>query len=302
MSSAQKSQDSVVRPHLLPTTRPATGVAWPLLKAIVLWFLLGLGASRLAMSLGTSPFPFALFFTLALVLHVATVWLRAALVDGVSVKLRVTVIACFFVCIAMFTTLRQTDHGVVDAIIEAFGLMGQSADRASVAVDETFRRMRPADHLTAANNLIFGKETQKATLDEARLHLGSIPPGTTEYRSAQALLQVVENRQNELEAQNGNEPAKVPIQIIASERAGDHLRVTFRNVGTKTVRRIRYSVSYFRVADGWHVEPDKQSEIVSTMRPGEKRTIDISDEVLTGRDFNASFSISGWEVVPGSQR
>jgi hypothetical protein len=59
-------------------------------------------------------------------------------------------------------------------------------------------------------------------------------------------------------------------------------------------------VAYFRVADGWHVEPDKQSMIVDAVPPLATRTVEVCDDVLTAHDFYAFFSVVGWEVVPTS--
>jgi hypothetical protein len=293
MPSSTNFQDGFTRPRIRHRKR----VAWPLLKASILWFLLGLGASRLAVLLGNSPYPFAVFATVGFLLHFATVWLRVASIDGVSARLRVSVVACFLFGVAMFTTLRQTDNDWVDAVLDAFGLIEQEGNRAAVDAGGLFKRMPPVEHLVAANKLIFVKGTKEA-LDEARQHLASISPRAAEYKSAQALLHVADTRLKEIELQNGQKPAKVPVRIVARERTDDCLRVTFRNDGEKPVRRIRYSAAYFRVADGWHVEPDKHAEIVDAVRPQETRTIEVCDDVLTGGAFYAFLSVVGWEVVP----
>jgi hypothetical protein len=298
MPSARNSHDSDIRLYRLPK-RQNTGVTWPLLKAAILCFLLGLAVSRSAWIVGISPLPFALLATLGFVVCVVTVWLGVVLIDGVSARLCATVIACVFFGLVMLLTLRQPNNRFVDAFVGIFGSVQEGADRATVLVDQAFKTMLSDQHLAAASDLIFLKGTQVA-LNQARLHLRSIPPMAQEYKSAQALLQVAETRLNELEIQSGQRQTKIPIQIIARDRTDDRLRVTFRNVGQKTVKRFRYSISFFRVTDGWHVEPDKQSEIDDPLAPWQTRTIEISDEVLTGRAFNASLAVVGWEVVPTS--
>jgi hypothetical protein len=277
-------------------------VAWPLLKAAVLWFLFGLGSSRLAIALGSPPYPFALFATFAFVLHVAIVWLRVALVDGVTARLRMSVLACFLFGLAMFTTLRQTDNALLDAGLGALGLKELAGNQTPVKADSILKRMRPTEHLVAANKLIFTKRTQEA-IDEARQHLASISPRTTEYKSAQALLNVADTWMNEFESpktQNRLKTTKAPILVVARDHSDECFRATFRNVGPKPVRRIRYRVAYFRMADGWHVEPDKQSVVADAVGPLETRSVEVCDDVLTGRDFYAFFSVAGWEVVPTS--
>ena len=300
MPSAKNSQDSSIRLYRLPK-RHTSGVTWPLLKAAMLCFLLGLGVSRSAWTVGISPVPFALLATLVFVLYVVTVWLGVALIDGVSGRLCASVIACVFFGIVMLITLRQPKNRLVDAFVEIFGSVEQGADRATVLVDQTFKRMLADEHLAAASDLIFVKRTQFA-LHQAEQHLRAIPPMAKEYKSAQVMLQEAETRLNELGVQSGLKQVRepVPIQIIARDRTDDRLLVTFRNVGKKPVRHIRYSISFFRVSDGWHVEPDKQSEIVDPIGPWETRTIEIADGVLTRREFNASLSVVGWEVVPAS--
>ena len=159
--------------------------------------------------------------------------------------------------------------------------------------------MLSEEHLAAASDLIFKNGTQVA-INQALQHLRTISPMAQEYKSAQALLQVAETRLTELGVQDGRVQTKIPIQIIARDRTDDRLRVTFRNVGQKTVKRFRYNISFFRVADGWHVEPDRQSEIDSPLAPWQTHTIEITDDVLTRRAFNASIAVVGWEVVPTS--
>lgn len=283
MPSARKSRDS--------------NVAWPLFQAIVIWFLLGLAASRLAIFYGTSPLPFALCFSIGLVAHVVMISLRVALIHGPSAKLRLSVVAGFLLAGGMFATLRETENRFIDTIMDPLMPAEQKAYRAFVNVDETFKRILPPQNLAAANNLVFAKGTQRQALDEALQHLRSIPPSAGEYKSAQALLQVAEMRLRQLQA-DVHDAAKVPIEIVGLDRSDNSLRVTFRNIGQKTVRRLRYSISYFRVADGWHVEPDSQSEIVAAIRPRETRTIEIHDDVLTGGAFYVSLSVMGWEAVP----
>jgi hypothetical protein len=281
---------------------PRKRVAWPLFEAAVLWFLFGLGSSRLAMAMGTAPYPFAVFATFAFILHVAIVWLRVALADGVTARLRLSVLGCFLFGLAMFTTLRKADSPLLDAGLYALGLSEQPAYRTPVNADAMFKRMLPAQHLVSANKLIFTKSTQQA-IDEARRHLVSISPRSAEYDDAQALMHVADTWLDEFgtpQTQNGRKKAKSPIQVVAREQTDDCLRVRFRNIGEKTISRIRYSVAYFRVADGWHVEPDKQSMLIDAVPPLETRAVEVCDDVLTGRDFYAFFSVVGWEVVPTS--
>jgi hypothetical protein len=297
MPSAARSQNST-RPDRLPTRR-AAGVTWPLVKAALICFLLGLGVSRLAWTVGISPVPFALLATIAFAVCVVVVWLGVVLSDGISARLFVSVVACLLFGVVMLVTLRQPKNPFVDSFLGMFGSAQQGADRATILVGQAFKKMLSNEHLATASDLIFEKGTQYA-LNEARQHLRSIPPMAMEYKSAQALLQVADIRLNEFQVQSGRQQTKTPIQIIARDRTDDRLRVTFRNVGHQTVRRFRYSIAFFRVTDGWHVEPDKQSEIADPLGPWQTRTVEISDDVLTRREFNASVAVVGWEVVPTS--
>ena len=296
MPSAAKSQNSNVRSDRIPT-RHAASATWPLLKAALICFLIGLGVSRSAWTVGISPVPVALLATVAFAVCVVTIWLGTVLVDGISGRLFVSVVGCLLFGVVMLITLRQPKNRFADAFFETFSSVEQGADQATLLVDKAFRTMLSGDHLTAASDLIFVQGTQPA-VNQAEQHLLSITPTDKEYKSAQALLQVAETRLNEFKVQSGRQQTKVPVQIIARDRTDDRLRISFRNVGQQTVRRFRYSIAFFRVADGWHAEPDKQNEVIEPLGPWQTRTVEISDDVLTRREFNASVTVVGWEVVP----
>src|SRR6185312_4421396 len=91
------------------------GVTWPLCKAAIFCFLLGLVVSRSAWTVGISPFPFALLATLAFVVCIVTVWLGTVFVDGISAKLFGTMTACLLFAVVMLLTLRQPNNRLVDA-------------------------------------------------------------------------------------------------------------------------------------------------------------------------------------------
>ena len=152
MPSARKSQDSVISFNRL-TTRHHPGVGWPLIKAAMLCFLLGLAVSRSAWTVGVSPFPFALLATLVFVLYVVTVWLGVVLIDGVSGRLCANVIACVVFGIVMLITLRQPKNRFVDAFVEIFGSVQRGADQATVLVDQAFKRILSDEHLAAAGTV-----------------------------------------------------------------------------------------------------------------------------------------------------
>ena len=164
--------------------------------------------------------------------------------------------------------------------------------------DRTAASAQPVDHLAAAAQLIFVKETQES-LAEARHHLLSIPKRAAEYKSAQALLHVAQSRQEETKIRKDvgvNE--KTPIEIIATEQTERGLRVTLRNNGKKSVRNIRYHVSYFRAGDGWHIDPDKESLITNEIPPHETQTLEFPDKNFVKGLVYGSFTVVSWEVGP----
>ncbi len=162
--------------------------------------------------------------------------------------------------------------------------------------NKTAESMQPVDHLAAAAQLIFVKETHDS-LVEARRHLLSIPQPAAEYKSAQALLHVEQSRLDEVKVRkDARTNEKAPIEIIASEQTEHGLRVTLRNNGKKSVRNIRYHVSYFRAADGWHIEPDEESLITKEIPPRETWTLELSGKTFVKGLVYGSFTVVSWEV------
>jgi hypothetical protein len=257
-------------------------------KAAGFWFIFAQGAVLLAQSLDISPVRFVYFASVAFALQSIVVLVSAFIVDGFSWRLFFGAAACFFVGMEIFSPLP---------------LIGVDY---SVGPDWLFRNrnttgnVRPVEHLAAAAQLIFKGETQES-LAEARRHLLSIPQPAAEYKSAQALLHVAQSREDEVKVRkDARASERAPIEIIKSEQTKRGLQVTLRNNGRKSVRNIRYHVSYFRAADGWHIGPDKESMITVEIPPHETWTLELYDKNLVKGLAYGSFTLVNWEVGPES--
>ena len=269
-----------------------SSLGWPLVKIAGFWFLFAEGTSIFARRLDISPVGFVYFATAAFALQSVVVLLGALLVNGFSLRLFFSAWVCFVVGTGIFSTLPSMEVDYAAAPRWLFRSLGFGKDRSRTGSTQ------PVDHLAAAAHLIFVKKTQESSA-EARRRLLSIPQTAAEYNSAQALLHVAQGRMDEVKTQK-DAPAnkRAPIEIIASERTGQGLRVTLRNNLKKSVRNIRYHVSYFRT-DGWHIVPDKESLIIVEIPPDETRTLELSDKnVVEG--LYGSFAVMGWEVGPVS--
>ena len=271
-------------------------LVWPLVKVAGFWCVLAQFALILSYTLDISPVPFVYFVTAAFALQSVSVLLGALFADGLSWRLFFCAGVCFVVGIGIFTALPLREVEYVAGPGWLFrSIAGSGEDR-----NRTAANRQPVYLLSAAAQLIFEKETQES-LAEARRHLVSIPQQSTEYRSAQALLHVVQSRQDEVKIRkdiHANEEA--PIEIIASQQTEHGLRVTLRNNGKRSVRNIRYHVSYFRAADGWQIGPDKESLIIIEIPPHETSTLDLYDKNVVKGIIYGSFTVVKWEVGPVS--
>ena len=272
--------------------RPSS-LGWPVVKVAGFWFLFAEGTSIFARRLDISPVGFVYFATAAFALQSVVVLLGALFLNGFSFRLFFSAGVCFVVGTGIFSTLPLMEVDYAAAPRWLFRSVGFGEDRSG-----TPGSTQPVDHLAAAAHLIFVKETQDS-LAEARRRLLSIPQPAAEYKSAQALLHVAQGRLDEVKTQKDARANKrAPIEIIASGKTRQGLRVTLRNNLKKSVRNIRYHVSYFR-ADGWHIVPDKESLLIIEIPPDETRTLDVSDKnVVEG--LYGSFTVVGWEVGPVS--
>src|SRR5262249_9484654 len=144
--------------------------------------------------------------------------------------------------------------------------------------------------------LIFGKET-KESLAKARQYLTSIPERSPAFKNAQALLQVVKRRLDDIETRNDVHPDENrPIRVLLSEQTGHGLRVTIRNNSRRSIRKIRYRVSYFKLADGTQIEPDNESMILIDIPPHITLTFEFSDERLN-RGVYGAFQLISWDFA-----
>jgi hypothetical protein len=265
--------------------RPSS-IVWPLVKVAGFWFIFAQSALSLSDSLDISPVRSVYFASVAFALHSIVVLVRTFIVDGFSWRL-------FFGAAVSFAVGME--------IFSPFPLMGDySVGSGRLFRNITAGHVRPVDHLAAAARLIFVKETQQS-LAEARRHLLSIPQPAAEYKSAQALLHVAQTREDDVKIRKGaraNERAS--IEIIESEQMQRGLQVTLRNNGKTSVRNIRYHVTYFRVADGWHIGPDKESLITVEIPPHETWTLKLYDKNLVKDLVYGSFTLVNWEFGPES--
>jgi hypothetical protein len=217
--------------------------------------------------------------------------LGALFANGFSWKLLFTAAICLAIGISPLP-LMKVDYAAGPGWLFR-GIAGPAEDRNRTL---SVQPQKPVDHLVAAAQLVFAKET-KGSLAEARQHLLLVPPPAAEYKSAQVLLHVVESRLSDAKVgKDVGANEKAPIEIIASEQAQHGLRVTLRNNGNKSVKNIRYHVSYFRVSDGQHLEPDKESLIIKEIPPRETRIFELSDKNIIKGFIYGSFTVVNWEV------
>jgi hypothetical protein len=261
-------------------------------KVAGFWCVFAQGAMILAYMVGISSVRFFYFAAVAFGLQSVFVLLGALFANGFSWKLFFIAAICFAIGISPLP-LMKVDYAAGPGWL--FRGIARPAGERSRTVDNV-QPQKPVDHLAAAAQIIFSKETQ-GSLAEARRHLLSVPQPAAEYKSAQALLQVVESRLgNDKVGKDVRADEKAPIEIIASEQTQHGLRVTLQNNGSKSVRNIRYHVSYFRASDGQRLEPDKESLILGDIPPNQARIFELSDKNIIKGFIYGSFAVVNWEV------
>jgi hypothetical protein len=274
------------------TIRPS--FFWRFVKIAGFWFIFAQGALILAPRFDTSPAWYVYVAMVAFALQSVAVLVSVLGANGLSWRLFFGAGVCIAVGIGLFSTVPLLQVGEAagpDWLFRSIAGLVEGRNR-------IFGSPQPMDHLAAAAKLIFEKGTQES-LAEARQHLLSIPQPAAEYRSAQALLHVAQSRQNQAKIRKkilGKE--KTSIEIIASEQTRQGFRVTLRNNLKKSIRNIRYHVSYFRAVDGSHIEPDKESLISREFSPHETSNVEFSDKHAAQDLVYGAFTVVSWEVVP----
>ena len=275
--------------------------AWPLVKAAAFWFLFAQAASIVAPTIDTSPKVFAYVATAGFGVQALGLFLGSVMAYGFSWRIGVIAAVCLAVGLGIFSTLPTIalDHAAgtnwisqkIESAKSATGIVESLPPLGSVP---------PGDHLGPTAQLIFGKETQDA-LAEARRYLISIPARSPAYKSAQALLDVVKRRLDEIETRNNVDPGENrPLHVLSVDQTGHGLRVTFRNNSQQSIRNVRYRVSYFRVADGRQIEPDNESLILIDIPPRVTWSFVLNDERLN-RGVYGAFQVVSWDLEPAVQ-
>jgi hypothetical protein len=151
----------------------------------------------------------------------------------------------------------------------------------------------PEEELRAGAQLVFGKESPES-LQEARKHLVLIPESSPSYKSAQALLNIVQHRLDQTTVRNRVNRNPVAIDVMAVEQSEHGLLVTLQNNTCQKLRNIRYRVSYFRTTDGTQIQPDLESTIGKPLPARTKQTFDLSND--SAKDVYRSFTLIRWDA------
>ena len=275
--------------------RPGS-LVWPLVKVAGFWCVFAQGALILAYTLDISPVRLVYFATAAFGLQSVGLLLGSLMAYGFSWRLGVYAVACVAVGIGICSMLPtvELDGAAGSSRISRGNDQSENNQQSGGGRGQPAGSVRPVDNLSGAAELIFGKETEES-LAEARRYLLSIPERSRGYRSAQALLHVIENRLEEINIQKGG--ASAPLEIVAFEQTGHGLRVTLRNNSGKSIRNIRFRLSYFGVADGTQIEPDMESLIARDVPPRVTWTFELSSDSAKGNAY-AAFTVLGWDVAP----
>jgi hypothetical protein len=272
--------------------------AWPLAKAAGFWFVFAQAAEFVAPAIATSPRVFAYVAIAGFGVQALGLFLGSVMAYGFSWRIGVIAIVGAALGFGIFSTLptialdnAATPNWLSHAIESAWtagGLLGEGP---------VARTPPPNDQLGSTAQLVFSKETQES-LAAARRFLLSIPERSPVYKSAQALLAVVERRLEEIKTgKNADREETRPIHIISIEQTGHGLRVRLRNNTGQPVESIRYRISYFRMADGMLLEPDKESLMLIDIPPHVTWSFELNDEQLKHGVFGA-FQVLGWNVEP----
>jgi hypothetical protein len=272
---------------------PSRSFVWPLIKAAGFWFLFAEAALLIAPTADTSPQPFVYFAAAAFGIQSVRLLLGSLMAYGFSWRLGLYAAACVAVAIGICSMLPTIDlNGAASADRTSRRSDRSGGNPQGAGSVQQINTVRPVESLSGAAELVFGKETEES-LAEARRYLLTIPERSQTYKSAQALLGVIENRLDEISIRGSN----APIEIVAFEQTARGLRITLRNNSSKYIRNIRYRVAYFAVADGRHMEPDTESLLAKDMPPRFTATFELPKDSAKGNVY-ASFTVLSWDDAP----
>jgi len=272
--------------------------AWPLVKAAGFWFVFAQAAEFVAPTIATSPKVFAYVAIAGFGVQAVGLFLGSVMAYGFSWRIGLIAVVGAALGLGIFSTLPNIAldtprpnwfSQVIESARSAGGILG--------GLPPVARTPPPKDQLGPTAQLVFSKETHES-LAAARRYLISIPEQSPVYKSAQALLKVVERRLEEIKTgKNADREETRPIHIVSIEQTGHGLRVMLRNNTGQPVENLRYRISYFRIADGMLLEPDKESLMLIDIPPRVTWTFELNDEKLKHGVYGA-FQVLGWNVEP----
>jgi hypothetical protein len=269
----------------------------PLVKAAGFWFVGAQAALLIAPTLRVTPRALVYLATAGFGVHSVQILLRSVIASGFSWRICLMVVACLAAGVGMSSTLELPWHNpaLPQWAHQTFDGLEHGVKTVPVILPSIDQRHQD-DKLGEAAALIFVKGTQDS-VKEARSYLAAVPADSAEYKSAQDLLQITDDRFDQSTMAGGNR--KASVEIVSSQQTPQGLRVTLRNNTDQSVRNIRYRILNFKVADGRHVHPDEESVLLNELPPREARRFDLSENNPKENTFRA-LSLVGWDSVPTS--
>jgi hypothetical protein len=260
----------------------AGSMVWPLFKLALFWFLFGQAVFVVAPRVGLPAAPFVYVAVAAFAMQAIGVLLTSLMAYGFSWRLCSLAVACLLIGIAITSTLSDIVSFGTDSSAWIFQRVADLAGSGPPHIE-----VQPLDSMPAKGQaetiprLVFGNQTQKSKEETGR-H-GSIADPSSHHQTANSV---------DVDAQD-------PIDIVACEQTAHGLRVTLRNTGDRSVRNIRYRMSYHANAEGKQVRPSDEALITEEIPAGTTRTFELRNDSVNGKVYTA-FTLLAWEAGPGS--
>jgi hypothetical protein len=254
----------------------AGSLVWPLFKLALFWFLFAQAVFVVAPKVSLPPSPFVYVAVAAFALQAIGVLLTSLMAYGLSWRLCFLTVACLLIGIAITSTFSAIASFGADSSAWFFGKIAEYAGSGPPHIEVQPLASTPArDQAEKTPKLDFGKQTQNSKEPTASpVH----QPGN-----------------------HVNVDGQDPIDIVACDQIAHGLRVTLRNTGDRSVRKIRYRMSYHATAEGKQIRPADEALITAEIPAGTTRTFELRNDSVNGKVYTA-FTLLAWEAAPSSER
>jgi hypothetical protein len=254
-----------------------------LFKLALFWFLFAQGVFVVAPKVGLPPEAFVYAAVAAFALQAIGVLLTSLMAYGFSWRLCFLAVACLVVGIAITSTFSAIISFGADSSAWVSRKIAEFAGSGPPHVEVQTLADTPArDQQETTPKLGFNKQTQSSK-EETRRQDSNATTSSAHQTGTHV-----------------NVDAQDPIDIVACEQIADGLRVTLRNTGDRSVRNIRYRLSYHATAEGRQIRPADEALIIEEIPAGTTRTFELRNNSVNSQIYTA-FALVGWDAAPRSE-